>query len=191
MSDELRQQIYNQLNLRETEDLLEIWHTNDHEEWSDTAFEVIRKILGERLDEVPPQGLHSDEQEEEESLEDDRLEEWEAKLLDDKNQAELYNTLEVLRLRDNVNKVAFAAIVVYILLGLLNFSFIRMLFQGIVVSPSEIAKSLPDMLFTIISVSFRIAIIYTPLKVVTQVLRILMQMEFNSRKGTQSLNLIE
>ena len=93
------------------------------------------------------------------------------------------NTLEVLKLRDNINKVALAAIIVYVLLGLLNLSFIRMLFQGIVLSPSEIAKSLPHMLFTIISVSFRIAIIYTPLKVVTQVLRILMEMEFRSRKA--------
>jgi hypothetical protein len=55
MSNDLREQIHNELNLRETEDLLEIWRANDHEEWSDTAFEVIREILSERLGEVPPQ----------------------------------------------------------------------------------------------------------------------------------------
>lgn len=183
MNDELRQQIYKELNLRETEDLLEIWRTNDHEDWSDTAFEVIKEILTERLGEIPPQGISGEEQLEEENLEDDALEDWEAKLLDDENQPELYNTLEVLRLRDNINKVAFAAVIVYVLLGLLNFSFIRMLFQGVVVSPSEIVKTLPDMLFTIISVGFRIAIIYTSLKALTQILRILMEMEFRSRKA--------
>ncbi len=191
MSNELRQQMHNELSLRETEDLLEIWRTNDHEEWSDTAFEVVKEILSERLGEVPPQELPSDEQEDEESLEDDGLDEWEAKLLDDENQPELYNTREFLRIKDNIDKVAFAAVIVYILLGLLNFSFIRMLFQGIVLSPSEIAKTVPDMLFTIISVSFRIAITYTPLKALSQVLRILMEMEFRSRKGTQSNALVE
>jgi hypothetical protein len=184
MSDELRQQIHNELNLRETEDLLEIWHTNDHEGWSDTAFEVIKEILSERLGEVPPQELPNDEQEEEESFEAEGLDEWEAKLLGDENQPELYDTLEVLRLRDNINKVAFAAITVYILLGLLNLSFIRVLFQGIVVPPSEIAKTLPDILSTIISVSFRIAITYTPLKALMQIIRILMEMEFRSRKAS-------
>jgi len=191
MSNELRQQMHNELSLRETEDLLEIWRTNDHEEWSDTAFEVVKEILSERLGEVPPQELPSDEQEDEESLEDDGLDEWEAKLLDDENQPELYNTREFLRIKDNIDKVAFAAVIVYILLGLLNFSFIRMLFQGIVLSPSEIAKTVPDMLFTIISVSFRIAITYTPLKALSQVLRILMEVEFRSRKGTQSNALVE
>jgi hypothetical protein len=184
MSNKLRQQIHNELNLRETEDLLEIWRTHDHEEWSDTAFEVIQEILSERLGEVPLQELPGNEQEEEEgSFEDDRLDEWEAKLLNDENQPELYNPREFLRIKDNIDKVAFAAIIVYILLGLLNLSFIRMLFQGIVLSTSEIAKTLPDILFTIISVSFRIAITYTPLKALSQILRILMEMEFRSRKG--------
>ena len=31
MSNELRQQMYNELNLRETEDLWEIWRADDHE----------------------------------------------------------------------------------------------------------------------------------------------------------------
>jgi hypothetical protein len=184
MSDELRQQIHNELNLRETEDLLEIWRTDDHEGWSDTAFEVIKEILSERLGEVPPQELPNDEQEDDESFEDASLNEWEAKLLDDENQPELYDTREFLRIKDNIDKVAFAAIIVYFLLGLLNLSFIRTLFRGIVLSPSEIAETVPDILSTIISVSFRIAITYTPLKALTQILRILMEMEFRSRKAS-------
>jgi hypothetical protein len=184
MNNELRQQTYNELNLRETEDLLEIWQANDHEEWSDMAFEVIKEILRKRLGEVPPQELPSEEQEAEESFEDDDLDEWDAKLLNDKNQPELYDTREFLRIKDNIDKVAFAAIIVYVLLGLLNLSFIRMLFQGIVLSPSEIAETVPDILSTIISVSFRIAITYTPLKALTQILRILLEMEFRSRKAS-------
>jgi hypothetical protein len=87
--------MYNELNLKETEDLLEIWNTNDHEDWSDSAFEVIKQLLSERLGEVPLQELQRDEQESE-SLKDEGLDGWEAKLLDEENQPEFYNTLEVL-----------------------------------------------------------------------------------------------
>ena len=55
MSSEFRKQIYSELNLKETDELLEIWHTNDHEEWSDAAFDVVLEILIERLGEVPIQ----------------------------------------------------------------------------------------------------------------------------------------
>ena len=152
MSNELREQIRNNLNLKNIYELLEIWKLNNRVVWSDTTFEVLREILREWVKEIPPQDepiLESkgDSEEENDDM-DDGLEEWEANLLEDENQPELYDTLEVLKLRDNINKIAFAAIVVYILLGLINFSFVRMLLQGIVLSPSEIVQSIPDMLFT-------------------------------------------
>jgi tetratricopeptide (TPR) repeat protein len=43
------------LDTRDTEDLLEIWKANDHEEWTDEAFTAIQSILLDRLGEVPPQ----------------------------------------------------------------------------------------------------------------------------------------
>ncbi len=43
------------LEARETEDLLEIWITNDREEWTDEAFSAIQIILLDRLGEIPPQ----------------------------------------------------------------------------------------------------------------------------------------
>ena len=117
------------------------------------------------------------------SQEDEDLEDWEEKLLDDDNQPELYNTLEVLKLKDNINKVSVAVIVVYTLLGLLNFQFVRMLFQGVVLSTPEIVHNLPNMIFTALSVSLQILVLYFPLKALSQILRILMEMEFNSRKA--------
>ena len=41
--------------MKETDDLLEIWITNDHVEWSDIAFDVVKEILEQRLVELPPQ----------------------------------------------------------------------------------------------------------------------------------------
>lgn len=71
-NEELRKQIYNELNLRETENLLEIWYANDHDEWSDIAFEAIKEILVGRLGEIPPEEAFEETQEE--PIEDDGLE---------------------------------------------------------------------------------------------------------------------
>jgi len=56
MSDELRKQIYDRLVLMETGDLVEIWVANDRVVWSEIAFDVMREILEQRLDELPSQG---------------------------------------------------------------------------------------------------------------------------------------
>jgi hypothetical protein len=53
-SDPLYNQIYNEQNLKSTEDLLAIWQANDRSEWSDEAFAAIQKILLERLGSIPP-----------------------------------------------------------------------------------------------------------------------------------------
>ncbi len=114
MNDELREQIRNNLNLKDIYELLEIWRINNRVVWSDTTFEVLREILKERIGEIPPQDepiLESKGDTEENDV-DYGLEEWEANLLNDENQPELYDTLDVLKLIHNVNKVAFAAIAV-------------------------------------------------------------------------------
>lgn len=110
------------------------------------------------------------------------LEEWEAKLLDDNSQPELYDTLEVLDLKDKLNAVAKSVIVVYIALGLLNLEVVRMLFQGVMLSPSEIMRNSSNTLFTILSIGIQIAVLYFPLKALSHILRILMEIEFNSRR---------
>lgn len=48
-------QIRNVWQLRETEDLLEIWQTNDRTTWTPEALEVIGQLLAERLGTLPPQ----------------------------------------------------------------------------------------------------------------------------------------
>jgi hypothetical protein len=51
----LRAMIYSNLQLKDTEELLEIWTQNDREAWTDEAFDVIRELLAERLGELPKQ----------------------------------------------------------------------------------------------------------------------------------------
>ncbi len=53
----LPNQVYDNMRLKETEELIEIWKRGDRTEWSDTAIEVVKEILLERLGELPPQEL--------------------------------------------------------------------------------------------------------------------------------------
>jgi hypothetical protein len=181
MSEELRGQIRNNLSLKDIDELLDIWKTNNRVEWSDTTFDVLREMLGERIGEIPPQDEPILEYKEN-IRGDDGIEGWEEKLLDDDNQPELYDTLEVLSLRDNINKVAVAAIVIYILSGLSNIQYARALLQGVPLSLSETTQSLLPTAITILAIGLRIALVYFPLKALTHILRILMEMEFSSRK---------
>jgi hypothetical protein len=177
----LRTQIYKELDLRETDDLLDIWTTNDHVEWSDIAFDVLREILQKRIGEIPSQNAPIYEHREP-PADDTDLESWEEKLLDSEQQPVFYDSFEVLSLRDNINRVATAAIVVYVFAGLFNNNFVRGLLQGVVLPLDEVVSSIPSILITIISVALQIAFTYFSLKALSYILRILMEMEFNSRR---------
>ncbi|HAW52799.1 MAG TPA: hypothetical protein DCX54_10815 [Flavobacteriales bacterium] len=55
MFNDLREQIYKNFELEETDTLLDIWQTNNRGEWSDLVFEILKEILADRLEAVPPQ----------------------------------------------------------------------------------------------------------------------------------------
>jgi hypothetical protein len=181
MSEELREEIRNNLNLKDIYKLLEIWKTNNRTEWSDTTFEVLREILKERIGEIPPQDPPIIEQEND-GKDSDGLEDWEAQLIDNKDQPEFYDPLEVISLKRNIDKLVIVVAIVYILLALLNFQFVRALFEGTAIPLSSIRVLSPDVLITMISALLQIGLTYFPLKALTHILRILMEMEFNSRK---------
>ncbi len=117
------------------------------------------------------------------NLDADGLESWEAKLLDDENQPEFYDTLEVLSLKDNINKVAKAVVIVYIAFALLNFRTFQGLLLGAFPSVDETPQILWSLLLTLLGAGIDIVIVYFPLKALNQTLGILMEMEFNSRKA--------
>lgn len=184
MNNSLREQIRGNMNTKVTDELLDIWQLNNRVEWSDEAFDVILDILKERGVEIPEQ----DEpvyQVNEENLMDDGLDVWDARALDDENQPEFYDILEVITLKDNINLISKAIIVVYILVNLLNFQGYVSLIGSYFIGREEftpfvyLVASIVIILNTIVS----IAIVYLPLKALVQILRILMEMEFRSRKS--------
>ena len=180
MNAEFQNQLYKRFDAKETDELIEIWITNDHVEWSELTFDVVEEILKKRIQELPSQNepvLEYDD-------DDDDLEGWEVKLLDDENQPELYDTLEVLAVKDQINKVVKAVVFVRVFLGVWS----TQLFQEIILSRrmptmDNIDGLLLDFLFNALVVGVNIAIVYFPLKALAHILRILMEMEFNSRKA--------
>jgi hypothetical protein len=55
MSDDYRKQLYKNFNQKTTDELIEIWQTNNRAEWAETTFDIIREIFQERLGELPSQ----------------------------------------------------------------------------------------------------------------------------------------
>jgi hypothetical protein len=180
MNSGLRKQVHANLNSKDTEELLDIWKTNDRVEWSDLAFEVLEEILSQRTDSLPKQNDPILEHDEEEDTDD--LEDWEAKILDNEDQPELYDTLEVIDTVDNINKVAKAAIVIYALVNLANSYFFQVLLRGEISYLDDLMPVIWSFFTTIVTTAIRIAVVYFPLKALSHILRILMEMEFNSRK---------
>ncbi|HMZ06894.1 MAG TPA: hypothetical protein PK078_04685 [Anaerolineales bacterium] len=180
MNTKLHGQIHSNLNIRNTEELIEIWKTNDHVEWSDLTFEVLEEILKERLGTLPEQNPPILEKETNEELEA-----WEVNILDSKEQPKLYDTLEVIDLIDNINKVAKVAAVIYLVAALLSSYAFEAFYKGVISTSSTMEEwmaVLGNLVTVIAYAAINAAFVYFPLKALTHILRILMEMEFNSRK---------
>jgi tetratricopeptide (TPR) repeat protein len=57
MSDNRREQIRKNLIAKETGELLDIWQNDDLGKWDESAFDIIKEILLERLGYLPPQSI--------------------------------------------------------------------------------------------------------------------------------------
>jgi hypothetical protein len=52
------------MNFKETDELLEIWRSGEHKEWTEVALDVVKEILLDRLGEIPPEEKVEEEIEE-------------------------------------------------------------------------------------------------------------------------------
>lgn len=179
MTDPLRRRIAANLNTLSDDELLAIWVTNDRASWSDIAFEVVEAILIGRGIELPEQRAPAPADEtEEETGETDQAED-EAPA----DEPIFYRPDEVFSLARTIRWLAPAAVVVTVVTFLPEwFSLGR-----------NIASYFPDarlasFIGTIIALplgglllALQCALVYFGLKAVAAVLRILMELEFNSR----------
>ena len=182
MNNEFRQQIYNELNLRETDDLLDIWQENNRLEWSDDAFEIIGEILRARGVEIPQQDGAIYEHDE---TKDYDFSEEELKIIDDENPPDFYNPVEVLRLSKWIDLAIKGMIGLIITQNLLNISTAFRIPQSYFVGSKYFLGAYPiTLLIVAVNIAIGILLTYMPLKFLSQILRILMEMEFRSRKAS-------
>lgn len=190
MGNSLHQQIYNNFNLKETDELVEIWQKNDRVEWAEDTFNVIREILQERLGELPPQNEpileYADDTEDDESEDETDFE----FLIDDENPPEFYNPHEVLRLEKWLYKAAIASIIASAISSLIALPQMQRVVLSYFMGNTEwnfVAWLIAILIFVFV-VGLQSIILYFPLKALGSILKILMEMEFNSRGVAKTKN---
>jgi len=186
MSNKLRDQIYRNLNTKGSDELQEIWQKNDRVEWSDTAFDVIKEILTKRLGEVPLQNEPIYEYVDDDvEVEDDLygFSEDELAIIDDENPPEFYDPFEVLTISNWLSWSAKAMVIVTILYNLIQIypSIGRIVESYFWNSPNPTIELLITLILLSLNIIIGIAFIYFSLITLSRMLKILMQMEFNSR----------
>jgi len=178
----LHEQIYETWNLRETEDLLVVWQTNDRVEWSEDVFEVVEEILIKRGVEIPQQDppvlVHESKDEKTQKI----LSEQESKIVRYKNQPEFYNPLRVFKVCKRLNTAAKIMIVLVVIMNLVylqNFIGLARSYSPLLSYPLLV---LVGCILMGVNMAIDALIYYFPLVTLSHVLRILMEMDFNSRK---------
>ncbi len=182
MNNEFHQQIYNELNLRETDDLLDIWQENDRVEWSDDTFEVISEILKARGVEVPEQDEAIYEHNEVDSYD---FSDEDLKIMNDENPPDFYDPFEALRVSKWLDVAVKAVIGLVIAQNFLNISTSFRIAQSYFVGSKYFLEAYPVTLLIVAgNIAMGIILTYMPLKFLSQILRILMEMEVRSRKAS-------
>ena len=176
MSEDYRDQVFNNLDLKSTKELLEIWQKNERFDWSDTAFEVIQEILEEGLEELPPQNKAVYEQVEEKK--DKAV--LSAKYTSPDNNGLLYDPKKVLKLCSWLN---WMSVIFPFLIVLLNFdTIIYILFFFIPYSFSNTMTPANSLLAIIVNILYKSIPYFLLFRAISYMLKILLEMELNSRE---------
>ena len=193
MSNSLREQIYNRMNLKETDELLEIWQSNHRFEWSDEAFGVVNEILKERGVEIPAQNEPIYEQIEEDTDQKDYgFTEEELRIIDDANPPAFYDPFEVLQLVRWIEYATKAVVIVVALYNLVRLpTFIDMIRPFFFKNPNSFVVYFIAFVAMALNALIGIAITTVILKTLSHILKILLEMEFRSRKGIKSNPVVE
>jgi hypothetical protein len=179
-----RNEIYHNLNLRETEDLVQIWQENNRYEWTEEAMQIVGEILQARLGELPPQNaptLETPPAKDKYRVEDGSPLDAH---LDDEDLPEFYDPWKVLRLEKWMVRGAWGLIIVVSLQTLLQFSNYQRMALGWFFSSNTQAMGIAGiigLLFIVLNIGIEFVIVYLPLRALAEILKILMEMEFASR----------
>ncbi len=182
MDSSIRQAIYTQNDLKETEELLSIWQTNDRVEWADITFDVIGEILMKRLGELPPQNEPVVEHIKPDPIDEYREKNPLDKYLDVENLPEFYNPWQVYQLDKWLRWARIGAVCLSIIYGFLEFPrTVNVILGYQSSSPNLLTARIMAFILDAVLVIMQSVIYIYALKALGYILRTLMEMEFNSR----------
>jgi hypothetical protein len=163
MNSEYYQQVYSTLELKETDDLVEIWKRNDRKEWTDEAFDAIQIILTDRLGALPNQ---TTDQEENDGSSDSSGSEVEIS-------PTYYSPDRILRLCKIMDIAAPVSVIVYLLANYQTLiQQILPLFQPI----DDKSANIIQLSLVLLNLAVYCVILYLGLKALSSILRILLKM---------------
>jgi hypothetical protein len=183
VSNDLRKQIRENFDLKETDEIVEIWTTNDRVEWSETAFDIMKEILEQRLGKIPLQNEpvleHVDREVYETFKEDTPL----GKFTDPDNAPVFYKPKEVLWMNYWLNRGAVAAVVVTIISSISDIARMQQMFFSYFNGNMEwlLVSWIIALIVGGLAIALTCFIFYFALKALASILIILMEMEFKSR----------
>lgn len=168
----MREIVYSNLNLKSTEELVEIWKQKNKEEWTELALEIVEEILITRLGEIPDQIMLFQENSEND---DQHIK------LELSDTPEFYNPKDVIMVEKWLIRASNALILLITINSLFNYkSYYSM--ASAMLENNNVTGHYIAVFMIIILLAINAAIIFFPMRGIGFVLKILMQIEFNSRK---------
>ncbi len=181
MDKSLRDQIQQNLELKDSRELLDIWRTNDRVEWSEEAFEAIRKILKKRKVKAGRRGRAIYEHVPKEK--EYKFSDLELKIIDDKNPPDFYDPFQVVQTGRWLEIAAKTMIGLVIASNLLDLPRSYNIAQSYLRQyPNAPVVYLVAFILFALDTAIGVLLTYFPLVALARILKILMEMEFHSRK---------
>ncbi len=179
MSSDFHTQLHHQFNQRDTDELLTIWQENNRGDWSETAFEVIREILQERLGQVPPQNAPTFERTTPQEPPDPA-----GQLLEREAKPVFYSPKEVFWLIKWLERLSIAAVVATIVLSISWISTMHALISGFFTNGDEPKMLVWTLTFLLLAVdvALQCVLYYFGFRWLAFILQMLIEIEFRSRK---------
>jgi hypothetical protein len=171
--------IYSNLNLLTTEEIEENWLKHNENEWTPIAFNVMEKILLERMGELPKKEDSPSDSSVMKNLQEKESIVEELQILARDNDPVFYDPNKVTLLVKWIFRSMNILIILYVLQFLTDFKYFQDLFSG--------GASWIDILISIgtsiLALLLSIIITFIEYKAMGYVLKILREMEINSRKN--------
>lgn len=183
MGNDLRKHIYANLDNKDTDELVEIWTTNDHVEWTELAFDVVKEIIEQRLGELPPQNEPVLKHLKKEVLETNKKDLTLNMIAGPENTPEFYKPEDVLWINLWLNRIA-KVVVVFITLSSIPEICKMQQILGTYFTGHKEWMSFTWVIALVtgcLAIALQCFITYYALKALSSILSILMAMEFNSR----------